>query len=94
MLSNKIYDFEKEIIKSIEQVHSHEVEILQLTDLFIGALSYLFRGLETSSAKMEIIKKIKEKSGYSLKKNTLPGAEKFNLFIWCICQAKSVPIFN
>lgn len=82
MLSNKIYDFEKEIIKSIEQVHSHEVEILQLTDLFIGALSYLFRGLETSSAKMEIIKKIKEKSGYSLKKNTLPGAEKFNLFIW------------
>ena len=41
ILRNANYDFDKEIVERVQQVRSHEVEILQLTDLFIGALSYI-----------------------------------------------------
>lgn len=82
VLSNTIYDFNQDIIKRIQLVHSHEVSILQLTDLFIGALSYVHRGLKQSEAKLKIIKKIKHKSHYSLLKSTLLREEKFNIFIW------------
>jgi hypothetical protein len=82
VLSNNMFDFSRNIIKKIQLVHSHEIEILQLTDLFIGALSYLHRELKTSSAKLEIIKKIQEKSNYDLQKSTLFKEKKFNLFCW------------
>jgi len=76
------YDFDKEMIDRIQQVRSHEVEILQLTDLFIGALSYVHRGLATSAAKLALIERIRSRSGLSLKKTTLPRAKKVNLLIW------------
>jgi len=82
VLANANYDFDREMIKRIQQVHSHEVEQLQLADLIIGALGYVNRGLESSSAKLEIIKRIQELSSLSLTKSTLPSAQKFNLFIW------------
>jgi hypothetical protein len=76
------YDFDKEMIERIQQVRSHEVEILQLTDLFIGALSYVHRGLASSAAKLALIERIRFRSGLSLKKTTLPRAKKVNLLIW------------
>lgn len=51
VLRNDKYDFSKEIIKKVQQVRSHEVEILQLTDLLIGATAYSNRGLENSKPK-------------------------------------------
>lgn len=82
VLANANYDFDREMITKIQQVHSHEVEQLQLADLIIGALGYVNRGLETSLAKLEIINRIKVLSSLSLTKSTLPSAQKFNLFIW------------
>ena len=82
VLRNANYDFDREMINRIQQVHSHEVEHLQLADLLIGALGYLHRGLDTSDAKMQIIKRIQDLSKLSLQKNTLPSAKKFNLFLW------------
>ncbi|MFC2398453.1 DUF3800 domain-containing protein [Capnocytophaga gingivalis] len=76
------YDYQKKIIKKVQQVHSHEVEILQLTDLLIGAISYMNRGLNTSKAKNELIALIKQRSKYSLVKSTLLRERKFNIFIW------------
>ena len=76
------YDYQKKIIKKVQQVHSHEVEILQLTDLLIGAISYINRGLNTSKAKNELITLIKQRSKYSLVKSTLLRERKFNIFIW------------
>lgn len=81
-LSNANYDFDRKMIQKIQQVHSHEVEQLQLVDLIIGALGYLNRGLNGSSAKLKIIDRIQSLSGYSLTRKTLPSAQKFNLFIW------------
>lgn len=81
-LCNNQYDFNKKIIQRVQQVRSHEVELVSLADFFIGAISYLHRGLSTSEAKLSIIKMIRKKSGYSLLAKTLYRETKFNVFIW------------
>jgi len=82
VLRNNHYDFQKNIIRKIQQVHSHEVEILQITDLLTGAISYLHRELSGNQGKLKLIEKIKKKSKYSLMQSTLYRENKFNLFIW------------
>jgi len=82
VICNAHYDFSKEIVKNIQEVRSDEVSLIQITDLLIGALSYLHRGLYTNAAKLRIIEIIKERSGYSLMRSTLPSEKKFNYFIW------------
>lgn len=82
VLCNSRYDFDKKIIENIQQVRSHEVTIMQITDLFIGAITYLHRELETSSAKLEIIEHIKKLSKHNLDRSTLPRENKFNIFVW------------
>ena len=81
-LANAQYDFNKEMVEWIQQVHSHEIEQLQLADVLIGALGYLHRGLQTSPAKQALIERIKAKSGFSLRRSTLPSEKKFNVFVW------------
>lgn len=81
-LANAQYDFDKEMVERIQQVHSSGIEPLQLTDVLIGALSYLHRGLQTSLAKQAVIERIKAKSGFSLKRSTLPSEKKLNVFVW------------
>lgn len=82
VLCNNQLDFERAIIQRLQLVRSHEIEILQLTDLLIGAIGYLNRGLKSNEGKTRLIDLIKEKSGYSLTKTTLVSEEKFNLFVW------------
>jgi len=82
VLSNSLYDFSRQIIERVQLVHSHQVEIMQLADLLIGAISYINRGLATSTAKTAIVEKIKERSGYELTKTTLLRENKVNLFCW------------
>lgn len=82
VLCNAKYDFNRNLIEVVQQVRSHEIEILQVTDLFTGALSYLHRQLYTSSAKLEIIQLIQRLSGLSLERSTLPCAKKINVLIW------------
>jgi hypothetical protein len=82
VLSNNMYDFDRNIIKKIQLIRSEESEIIQLADILIGALSYLNRKLNTSTAKKQIIDHIKQRAGLSLEKNTLLQEKKFNLFLW------------
>jgi hypothetical protein len=82
IISNNLYDFSQEIVERIQLVRSDEIELLQVCDLIIGAITYANRSLTTSTAKQEIIKKIKKASGYTLTKTTLLKEEKMNLFVW------------
>ncbi len=82
VLANSIYDFRKEIIENVQNVHSHEIEQIQLVDLLIGAVSYVNRGRNTSSAKAALVEKIQRLSGYSLTRSTLLRERKCNIFIW------------
>ncbi|MGF7231359.1 DUF3800 domain-containing protein [Arachidicoccus sp.] len=67
-----------------QHIHSHENVLLQLTDLFIGAITFKARGLQefenASKAKVELLRHIEEKSGYSLEEGTEPWETKFNIF--------------
>ena len=82
VLCNNFYDFSRDIIEKIQLVRSHQVEIIQITDILIGALSYYYRKLTTNAGKIKIIERIKKRSHYSLYHNTLYGEDKFNLLIW------------
>lgn len=75
-------DHAREVVRRVQQIRSHEAELLQLADLFIGALAYHNRGLQTSRAKIDVICRLQEVSGYSLKRNTPLRERKFNLFFW------------
>lgn len=81
-LCNKHYDFDRSIVKKIQQVRSHEVELIQLSDFLTGAVGYINRGLTTSNAKIEIVELIRSLSGYSLTKSTLFKENKMNIFVW------------
>jgi hypothetical protein len=82
VLCSSIYDFEYHIIERVQTVRSHEVEVLQLADLLIGAVSYANRGLHENAAKLAVVKRMIERSGYSLTKTTLLKENKVNLFMW------------
>jgi hypothetical protein len=82
VLCNNFYDFSREIIERVQTVRSHEIGILQLSDLLIGAIGYVNRGLETSSAKLELVQLMQRRSGYKLTEKTLFRASKVNIFPW------------
>ena len=70
------YDFNRDMIRS------HELELVALADVLIGALSYVHRGMDTSNSKLAVIEKIKQLSGYTLLQSTLYREDKFNIFVW------------
>ncbi|GAB3018661.1 DUF3800 domain-containing protein [Cyclobacterium sediminis] len=67
-----------------QHIRSDESEFLQLTDLFIGAITYKSRKEHekegASTVKNEVIDYLEEKSGYLLNEGTEPWEEKFNIF--------------
>jgi hypothetical protein len=82
VLTNNLYDFSRSIVQSIQSVHSHEVELLQLCDLLVGIVSYVNRDLSGSSAKQQLVSRMRQRSGYQLTRTTLLREEKVNLFRW------------
>jgi len=82
VLCNNVYDFTQQMIGNIQNIHSRESEILQLADLFIGAISYINRDLSDNSAKMKVAQKIATYSGHKLNHKSPPWIDKFNLFIF------------
>lgn len=82
VLCNSHYDFEQKMISNIQIVRSQEVELVQLADILLGAASYKNRHLSTSKAKMELVRLVETKSGYSLVNSTLMREPKFNVFCW------------
>ncbi len=82
VLCDNSLDFSRNIIQKVQQVRSHEVALVQLSDLLIGAISYKARKLESSLAKQEIVDRIIKRSRYSLSQSTLPNESKFNIFVW------------
>lgn len=67
-------------IRNLQIIRSYESELMQLTDVLMGALNYKLRGLNKVTAKNNIIDKIEKLSGHSLLSGTPPFENKFNLF--------------
>lgn len=82
VLCNSLYDFNRAIIDRVQVVESHAVEQLQMADLLIGAVCYVHRNLTTSTAKNTLVERIRQRTGFSLKRPTLLQETKFNIFVW------------
>ena len=89
VLRGSLYDFSRSILERMQIVRSDESELLQLTDLLIGAVSYTNRSLTTSQAKLALVERIRERSGYTLQKTTLLRENKVNIFCWQPAERQS-----
>lgn len=67
-------------IKTVQNIRSEENLLMQLTDLFMGALSYHLRGLNKVIAKNKLIERLKIHTQLPLNKSTYKSYSKFNLF--------------
>jgi hypothetical protein len=82
VICNNMYDFQRSIVERVQVIRSHESHILQVTDLLVGAISHINRGLEGSPGKSSLIQRMKDRSKYSLVRTTLYREEKMNLLRW------------
>lgn len=67
-------------INNLQNIHSHESLLMQLTDVLMGAITYHLRGLNKVTAKNKLIEKIQKHTQLPLNISTSKGIEKFNLF--------------
>jgi hypothetical protein len=82
IICTKLRDPHQQVVQRIQHVRSHEVQLLQIGDLLLGAIGYANRGLHTSKAKEAVINRISERSGFPLTWSTLRSEKKFNLLKW------------
>ena len=67
-------------IRALQVIRSYESELMQLTDVLMGALNYKLRGLNKVIAKNKIIEIIEKNCGKPITIPTPPFEQKFNLF--------------
>lgn len=75
-------DSDGSTLKNIQIVRSHEIACMQITDLLIGALGYVHRGLATNAGKLAVIESVQANTKLTLKYSTAPGRRKFDIFVW------------
>lgn len=76
----KYLDNNSVCIRKIQIIKSYESELMQLTDVLMGAISYYLRSKNKVIAKNNIIEKIQSHCSLDLKQSTPRGEEKFNIF--------------
>jgi Protein of unknown function (DUF3800) len=88
-LRNRSRDADGQVIERVQQIRSHESELMQLADVFIGAIAYQNRvssgdlkGAGTNAGKIDVIRHIQRLSGKSLANTTWQGERKLNLLRW------------
>ena len=66
-----------------QQIRSNEVELMQLVDLLIGALSYIHRGLRKNEGKKKVIETIESSIGKDkMVSSSARDEDKFNVLVW------------
>jgi hypothetical protein len=69
-------------IEKAQQIRSHEVELMQLADILIGALSYKHRALEENEGKKKVIEVIENSIGKQMLDSSSVNEDKFNVLVW------------
>lgn len=67
-------------IRNLQIIRSYESELMQLSDVLMGAINYKLRGLNKVTAKNNIIEKIEKLRCKPLTMQTKEAETKFNLF--------------
>ena len=76
------YDGTGLTIRHVQQIRSHESELMQLADFIMGIVTYAYRGLDSSPAKTALVQRLKERTGFSLTRSTWLREPKLNLLVW------------
>jgi hypothetical protein len=63
----------------VQALPSNELDLIQIADVLIGAVSYKFHRRESNQAKLQIIREIEQNLGQEIKP-TSKSMEKFNVF--------------
>ena len=82
VLCNNIRDFDREVVRQLQTVRSHEVEQIQLVDLLTGIVSAANRDMTTSPAKLALVERMRQRSGYDLTRTAPRSEAKVNVFRW------------
>jgi hypothetical protein len=82
VLASTFHDWQYQVVERIQIVRSDEIEALQLVDLLLGAVAYRSRGLNGSTAKLAIVKRLEERTHHRLDWSTPREEAKLNLFHW------------
>lgn len=87
VLCTNVYDFTSEMIGHIQNIHSHEAELMQVADYLTGALGYRHRHLLGNPAKVEVLRHLEARWGRSLSFSTPLKEQKLNIFLFTPRQA-------
>ena len=81
VIRNKKHDWDGKLISRVQSTHADEVQLMQLTDFLLGALTYRNRpsGFQ-SRAKRACVQRIEQRAGFPLTGGTPPWEEKFNFY--------------
>ncbi len=82
VLCNNVYDFTSDMIGHIQNIHSHEAELMQVADYLTGALAYRHRNLQGNPAKVAVLEHLERKLGRSLSFSTPLREQKLNIFLF------------
>lgn len=83
VLRNRKRDTAGRLISLMQSAPAEELQLMQLTDFLLGALTYANRPHEhPSPAKTAIVQRIEEKGRLRLTLGTPPWEEKFNFFVF------------
>ena len=82
VLKYDCHDQNSDTISKIQLVRSHEIELMQLADLIIGAISYKNRQCSGNEGKQIIIKTIETMSRTTLTESTPLRYSKINILNW------------
>jgi hypothetical protein len=89
VLSNNNYDFERQIVGKIQNVHSHEIEQVQLADLLIGCVLAANKNNNESFSKRALVEKMRDVLECCLTQSTPLWQRKVNLFRWSSREVKN-----
>ena len=70
----------RNIVSNVEPRDARLYNQLQIVDVLLGAVGYVWEGYELSPAKLELIKYIEEKRSKRLTIASLPSDRKFNIW--------------
>lgn len=82
VLCNNVHDFTSEMIEHIQNVHSRELELMQVADLLLGAVAYRHRGKTGSPEKLALVQRIEKLHRRDLLHSTSLSEQKLNLFLF------------
>ena len=72
-----------EPLRHVEPRRSHDDDLIQLTDILLGAIAYSWNEFDTSEAKLSLITHIAQRLGWpTLRLATRPDAPKVNVWKW------------